>query len=365
MKKLDFNIHPSNYLEALGFIQSFASAYAYLEAGENGLDISGHCVGCGSGGDQHHCKKDELAQKRCKLFFLFNTMCGNSALRRRFDGRETEMHKLTGDTADLGKSGGSDFTIDFLFGYTGYEYRKVTGNFKAEIVAAIDAGKPVIANFKNNDFRVVIGYDENSLMIPYTVAYDYSISRTEPKPEKTYTYDDIDVLYIFGEKAARRYTLINGLNNIRRVMEYNLNEGLWDEYLAKLGKNLVKASPEERKARAESLAETNMYMYNICSLCGAFCTDSKQYSHYLHAELWNPALVGLWNSIDEPHWVILNAGHKTGKLKQKKIWWPVNKWKIPGLSKEICGEIVKCRQADMALLEIIKQAIAILEEETI
>jgi len=353
---LDFNVHPSNYLEALGFIQSFASAYTFLEASANGLDISGHCVGCGSGGDKHHCRKDELAHKRCKVFFLFNTMCGNSALRRRFDGQETEMHRLTGDTADLGKSGGSDFTVDFLFGYTGYEYRKATDNFKAEIAASIDAGRPVIAKFKPHDYRVVIGYDEQSLAIPYTAEYSPALKR-----KRSYCYDDIDTIFVFGEKAARRYTLLDGLKNIRRVMEYNLNEGLWDEYLSKLGKDLLKAPPEERKARAQHLSETNMYIYNICSLCGAFCTDGKPHDHYLHKELCNPALAELWNSIDKPHLVILEAGHKTGSLKWRKIWRAANKWKIPGLSRKICEEIEKAKRADMELLDIIEQAITILE----
>ena len=44
-------------------------------------------------------------------------------------------------------------------------------------------------------------------------------------------------LYIFGNKTARRYTVKDGLMNICRVMECNINEGIWDGYLNKIGGN--------------------------------------------------------------------------------------------------------------------------------
>ena len=358
---LDFNIN-YNRLEGLNFIQRFATAYTFLESSAEAPDIHGCCVGCN--GD---CKKDRAAEQRCKFFFLFNTMCGNSALRCRFDGRPTEMQRLIGDTREEGNGCGSDFTIDFLFGYTGYEYRKVTGDFKAEIIAAIDAGKPVIAKLKSGKprFHLISGYDGDAMVCPdFLVNWDENTNKPkESRPEEPPTYDELDALYIFGDKTTRRYTLIDGLYNIRRAMECNINERVWDGYLEQLGGDFVKASQQERLVRAQRLKDTVLYIYNICSFDGAFCTDGKPHSHYLHAELWNPDLVDLWNSVDAPHWVILNAGHRVGGFHGKLKKAAFISLRIRGMSAKICGTINELKDADRKLLEIIKQALAILEQQ--
>jgi hypothetical protein len=314
-------------------------------------------------------------------------MCGNSSIRRRFDGTPTEMQKLIGDSDDDNFNCGTDFTIDFLFGYTGYEYRKCTDKdkFKAEIIAAINAGKPVIAKSKSREsgepvlmevkpgesrFYVITGYDGDDLIIPEFILYDYSVSPPAEKTEQAPVYDDIIALYIFGDKTERRYTLKDGLMNIRRVMEYNINAKLWDEYLIKLGgcenfpsdDGLDKANPEERKTRAQHLGETCMYMYNIVSFCGAFGSE-KLPGHYLYKELSEPALLELWPEISAPHWVILDGGHKTGKLNGEQIWNIEDHSKIADLSTEICEELAKVKEADIKLLEIINQAIAVLDKK--
>ena len=380
---LDFNLQYS-YLEGQNFIQCFASAYMFLEATTDPAaifydpDVGGHCFGCGSGGELHHCKKDKTAAKRCAFFFLFNTMCGNSSIRRRFNGTPTEMQKMIGGD-DQGC--GSDFTVDFLFGYAGYEYRKCTdaASFKAEIIAAIDAGRPVIAKTKQKCpdfhktveipvFHVITGYDGDALTVPHTIYYDNPWANPTLKPERIPGYDDLEVLYIFGKKTTRRHTLKDGLNNIRRVMEYNIKEGLWDEYLTKLGgcdkfpsdDGLDKAGPDERQARAKHLAETNLYMYNFCSFGGALNCDSKLPNHDLHKELFSPALSEVWSGINETHWAIVDAGHKTGKLNWEQIWLIDDPAKISALSTEICEAIVTARTADIEVLEIIKQAINVL-----
>jgi len=137
---------------------------------------------------------------------------------------------------------GSDFTVDFLFGYAGYEYRKCTdaATFKKEIVASIDAGKPVIVRVKSGSPRshVITGYDGDALMCP-----DYCNVMFVPgkgnvladKPEEPPTYSELDVVYIVGNKITPRYTVKDGLHNIRRVMECNISEGVWDGYLKKMG----------------------------------------------------------------------------------------------------------------------------------
>lgn len=49
-----------------------------------------------------------------------------------------------------------------------------------------------------------------------------------------------------------RYTLMDGLNRIRQVMEYNINENLWGVYNEKMGlytaDSLSRASLDEKNA---------------------------------------------------------------------------------------------------------------------
>jgi len=369
---LDFNTR-YNRLEALNFIQRFATAYMFLETSADAAgnvclpDIYGYC--CGENPD---CKKDEAAGIRCKFFFLFNTMCGNSALRCHFDGRLTEAQKLVGDTGTNCGDCGSDFTIDFLFGYAGYEYRKVTGDFKAEIIAAIDTRKPVIAKVKSGRprFYLINGYDGDALICPDFIISDWNFQTDksdEIGPDGPPTYDELDVLYIFGEKTARRYTLIDGLYNIRRTMECNINEHVLDGYLKQLSDDFIKASRKERLACTQRLKETVVYLYNIVSFIGAFMTDNAgrtPHSHYLHQEIWAlPAFAELVNRMNEQHWIILNAGHKVGGFHGKLKKATFTPWRIRGLSAEICEEIGKIKQADIELLGFINQAIEILSQK--
>jgi len=91
-KSLDFDISYCG-LEGLNFIQRFTTAYVYIEESADpqraifNPDIGGMCFGCRG----NLCKQDKAEQRRCGFFFLFNTMTGNSAIRRRFDGSPTEM----------------------------------------------------------------------------------------------------------------------------------------------------------------------------------------------------------------------------------------------------------------------------------
>lgn len=380
---LDFNISYCG-LENMNFIQRFTTAYIYLETAANPAaiyydpDVGGNCFGCR--GDK--CKQDKPEQKRCAFFFLFNTMTGCSALRRRFDGTPTEMQKMIGYYDEAGYGCGTDYVVDFLFGYTGYDYRVITDAavFKNEIAASINAGKPVISKLKigNNTraprFHLISGYDGDALLCPQYVFQSWELERyglEEGKTEQPPAYSDIDCLYIFGDKIARRYTLKDGLENIRRVMEYNRSEGIWDEYLMKLGgwgkftskDGLNKANSKEKEARAKLLADSShCNMYVFCSFGGTFFEGVNLPGHYLYQELFSPALSALWRKIDAPqHWELIDIGHKMGLLKRKQIWRAFNFLKVPGLSKRICAELVKAREVDQNVLAIIKQAIAILE----
>ena len=95
----------------------------------------GYYKGCGN------CRKTPQAMQE-RYFFLFDTVCGRSSLRCRFDGEPTQMQRLIGETEFDGE--GTDDTVAFLFGYAGYEYRKLGDPyvFLAEIRASVDFGKP-------------------------------------------------------------------------------------------------------------------------------------------------------------------------------------------------------------------------------
>jgi len=96
---------------------------------------------------------------------------------------------------------------------------------------------------------LITGYDGYALLC---VDYRHVVYKPEKgnvladKPEEPPAYSELDALYIFGEKTAPRYTMKDGLANIRRAMECNFNEHVWDDYLAKLSR-FHKASPAERK----------------------------------------------------------------------------------------------------------------------
>jgi len=381
-KSLDFNIR-YNLLEGLTFIQRFTAVYMYLEHIDGTGEVT--CKGgtnpcCGCGGVR--CEYPTAVNKQTSYFFLFNTMTGNSSLRCRFDGEPTEMQRLIGDTDAEDHGCGGDFTVDFLFGYAGYEYRKCTDPavFQHEIIASIDAGKPVIVKVKSGSprFYVITGYDGDALIgCPYHCLNPY----TDPgKMEEPPEYSNLDVLYVIGNKVAPRYTLKDGLNNIRRVMECNINERVWDGYLTKLGgwdkfpsdDGLDKASPEERKARATrvtgrvGLASPNMYVYNNVSFSNAFggCCHEKLRRRDLYKELCIPVFAELWNNIGDPHEPLLTAGHHMGGFVHwNKDWLTAAPSEVAASSAGICETITKAKEADIQLLEIINRAIAILDKK--
>jgi hypothetical protein len=268
---LPFNI-PFCGFAGTTFINCFASTYMFLE----GIAVGGSdydcrqlagkpcnsCGNCGKGGSTPISLQE-------KYFFLFDTMCGRSSLRCRFDGTPTLMQKMICETGFY--DGGTDDNIDFLFGFAGWEYRKLTGSasFKDAAIASIDAGKPVIAKVKSGEarFRVITGYDGDSLICP-------DFTNAQSKPEGAPACDEIDVLFTIGEKITPRYALIDGLKRIRQVMDYNIHENLWGGYTDKMGlytaDSLGRAGLEEKKARMKRVAETMWHTFNCHNFAEVF-----------------------------------------------------------------------------------------------
>ncbi|MCL2700249.1 MAG: hypothetical protein FWE88_00995 [Phycisphaerae bacterium] len=274
---LAFNVPFSGFCGTT-FINCFASTYMFLEnKAVGGSDyvcrqLDGEscnsCGLCGKGGGTPISRQE-------KFFFLFDTVCGRSSLRWRFDGKPTAMQKMICEIDFY--DGGTEKNIDFLFGFAGWEFRTLTdpAAFKTAIIASIDAGKPVMAKVKigGGRFRVIIGYDDDALICP-------DFTNAQQKPEGAPAYDELDVLYIVGNKIAPRYTLIDGLKRIRQVMEYNASEKLWDGYMEKMGlytnDSLGKVSLEEKKARMKRVAETMWHTFNCHNFAEVFreyCRD--------------------------------------------------------------------------------------------
>lgn len=267
----------------LDFISCFASTYVYLEkiplrsGNDKCAQYRGeNCVSCGN------CENSDPTYDLQPYYFLFDTMSGRSSLRLRFNGEQTEIQRHIGATAEDGC--GTDYTFDFLFGFVGYEYKKLTAtdSFKTAIVASVDAGNPVIAkvNGNNGRFRVITGYDGDELICP-------NFTNAQQRPDTTPSYDELDSLYIIGEKTIPRYTVKDGLRRICEVMEYNLTEGLMMDYVLHLGwysngkDGMGQVNADGRKARMQRVADTMWYTfncYNFAQVFRAICDGKMVYN---------------------------------------------------------------------------------------
>ena len=268
-KEIAFDV-PFSGFAGTTFLNCFASVYLFLE---------------NLPGDQQE-----------KYFFLFGTMCGHTSLRFRYNGEPTEMEKrlCVRDFYDCG----GDWAMEFLFGFAGYDYGQMIApaDFKGEITAAIDAGRPVIVGTKAeaDQFRVITGYDGDSLLSPeYTGA--------QRPPASPPSYDDIDVLYIFGGKIQPRFGLVDGLKRIAEVMEYNIGENLWGTYLDKFSSyhptsdSFINADANEKKTRMARLQKSMWDVMNTHNFAEVF-------RNCHHDELRNPALDELRNTIGGPYY---------------------------------------------------------------
>lgn len=225
--------------------------------------VNGQCNGCG------HCDtKPQALQER--YFFLFDTMCGHSALRCRFDGAQSKGQLLI--DGDMGNDyTGSDNNVDFLFGFVGYSYRSVTDKsvLRSEIAASIDADKPVIVKLVNCPvrFSVITGCDGDSFTCP-------SFRSAQRCVEHPPVLDEIEAAYIIDGKCEPKYHLIDALRRIEGIMQSNLDEGLWDGYMEHIGKygpnGLDSVDVAGKKARMARVAQTMWYTFNCHNFAEVF-----------------------------------------------------------------------------------------------
>jgi len=329
---------PFSGFAGTSFINCFTSAYMFLE-GINGSE-----------------------QER--YFFFFDTMCGRSSLRPRYDGNASKMQMLIckKDFYD----GGSDNNIDFLFRLVGYNYNKITSSIKYSeaLRKSIDSGKPIIVRLKSGKwpYRIITGYDDNSLICP-----DYD--GAQDKPEQAPHLDEIDALYVFGDKSGQRYTIVDGLKRIRQVMNQNIYEKNWDSYMEKLGtyRGFFDVDLDEKKNRIKRVAETMWDIFNCHNFRETFCFyDRPDVNIPGAAKLSNPDLAHLWQIID---------GYPNSYNHTHDLAWGLiaiescTDWSRDGHASNYLGPlaentIAQIAQNDKVVLDCIEKAIAILEKET-
>ena len=361
MTKLDFTV-PFSGFESTNFINCFTSVYMYLEGmtakGETVTFCNewenGQCNGCG------HCATKPQALQE-KFFFLFDTMCGRSSLRCRFDGTPTKMEQLLNDSDFY--DGASADNIDFLFGFAGYGYRTVTeaAAFQNEMAVSIQKDRPVIAKLKENSvpFAVITGLDGDKLICP-----DFRCAQKSPDP--AVAYDGIDALYIIGGKTEPKYTLIDGLKRIERVMDTSLREELWNGYMQKIGTygpdSLGEDKPEGRKERMNRLAATMWHTFNCHNFAEVFRVYRSDVKDVYDAindvkKLADPQFEELLHTIGWRYGYTHDLAWSIIGLDECIDW---NDWKSHYYGDMLEVIIKQLKENDEAVLECVRKMIGIL-----
>ena len=320
---------------------------------------NGQCNSCGN-----CATKPQSLQER--YFFLFDTMCGRSSLRCRFDGAPTEMEKLI-NTSGWNDDGGSANNIDFLFGFIGYRYHTVTdvNAFQAEIEASISMNKPVIAKLKGNvvPFAVITGIEENKIICP-------SFKCAQKSPNPAVTFDGIHTLYLIDDKAIPKYSLIDGLKRIEYVMDQCLCEDLWGEYMKKIGTygpdSLGEDTPNGRKVRMKRLADTMWYTFNCHNFAEVFRTylDDRPMA-YLYDAIADVSRLGdaifgeTINTISGRYGYTHDLAWSIIGLDECINW---NDWKSHYYGDMLEVIIDKLKENDQAVLKCIREMIQMLTE---
>jgi len=254
MKKLVFKF-PFDRFSGLGFHNCYTSVYLFLQGAAadkteyycramegKGCNDCGNCAG-------------SLAAMSETLNNLFAVMTiGHSVTRSSWSGEKTRIQtEIYNEYGDFGNV--TDKLVDFVIGFTGYEYKKINEGFKESVTAAIDAGKPVLAKVIKDEssegpFRVIMGYDGDTLVEPnYMPVADLKAPTA---------YDNIEFLYVFGEKIPQKYTFLDVLKHVERIMDSDFSEGIWYDFAYKFdyeGEKLWDATAGEMKKRFKRLGD--------------------------------------------------------------------------------------------------------------
>lgn len=240
----------------LSFYNCYSAVYMYLQdmAVESIVCNAKEGKGCNDCGN---CSET--------LNNLFVTIAGQWTTRKSWSGEKTAIQKKIDEEFGNGNNA-SDKLVDFIIGFTGYDFKKVTENFKDCVVASIDRSKPVVAKLKEDKlqcdlgkgYRIIIGYDEDALLEPdYKPAADL---------KDAIHYDEIECLYFFGEKISQKYTFLDFLKAIENAMDSDFAEGIWCAFIQKFdyeGEKLWEVNTTEMKSRFKRLRDVMGWVPNI------------------------------------------------------------------------------------------------------
>ena len=349
MRKLDFK-SPFWKWGGLGFFNCYAAVYMYFQGAPKDIFCSAkEGKGCN---DCSNCS-DTLNN-------LFATIQGQWTTRQSWSGEKTKIQKEIDE--EFGSSNNaSDKLVDFIIGFTGYDYKKIDKGLNENIVASINEGRPVIAKLKDDQlscvgkgYRIIIGYDADTLLEPdYKPAVDY---------KGAINYDEIEFLYIFGEKIPQKYTFIDFLKVIEKAMDSDFAEGIWYDFIKKFdyeGEKLWHVNSMEIKKRFTRLQDVMGWLPNIGhGLQTAF--RDKKLLDALGAD--NDQLSELYDVITHQTHLLHNRGYMLSAISdtvnalniKDSDEWPWDKHGLITATWQILNSIMDC---DLKILMAIKKAI--------
>lgn len=341
-KEINF-IYPFSGYWSLNYINCFTSTYMYIE-GYDGmqdcycgdkLDVCNSCGDC----------KATIGKKQEELFFLFGTMTGFNALRNSFD-RINEMQESLDDTDEL---------INFTMQFVGYEYEKLTKNFKKAIIESIDVDKPVLARMKNKErgsFRVINGYDNDgdTLICPEPIG-------AQSKPNGAPRYDEIKNIYLITGEKPPTIGMKEGFEQIVRVMEFNSTNDLWGDYLNRFNywDDLIAADIQEIENRFKRVSDTMWYTFNSHNFAETFVRE-------LYHRTNDQRLRECFHKIREEYWSTHNQCWQVIALHDCRDWSNKRYNEIEsGMCNYVIMSLEIIKKNDETVLRLLKECIEILE----
>jgi len=282
MENIRFD-YPFTGFNNLTFINCFASMYMFLEQikGVDEYDCpvkeGKNCNGCGN------CN-NSTSKKQENYYFLFDTLSGRSSIRLNFE-----------DTTD--HIDNTDDTIEWLLGFTGYQYRKAESDLAGEIRSSIASDKPILARMKegsNGRFRVITGYNGDSLLMAEPTA-------AQDRPDRAPALDEIECTYAITGKSKPKYLLVDGFRRIRKIMERNRDENIWGDCIRRFmywDEKLADVDFDEIKRRFKRITAISWHNFNCHNFAETF---RHRITEPLHDKRFDEPFRQISESYDNSH----------------------------------------------------------------
>jgi len=247
MKKILFPYSFSVFGD-LNFINCFSSYYLYINKlnDTSNSDCSfttvGKCDGCG------HCNDNNLISG---MQWFFETIVGNTSTRGCLNEEFRQTHHRNNFE-----------TVDFLLQFAGLEYAIHKNDMIVKTAISIENGYPVFARMKNadnNEFRLIIGCDENTGEI-----VNAGTDGENGRPKGSPLWEEIEEIIVITKKSEPTKNLIDAFQRIINVLENNVKQGgLWDDCIQGFTfKGGVKIDMEELERRFKAMREAAFHNFN-------------------------------------------------------------------------------------------------------